>query len=58
VAVTMTSLSTLASEIEWAPELPSGGEERFTGFGVMGIPFASGHVLALRRFAASSIGPA
>jgi hypothetical protein len=38
--------------------MPSGGEERFTGFGVMGIPFASGHVLALRRVTASSIGPA
>ena len=57
-AVSMTYLSTLAAEIESAPEMPSGGEERFTGFGVMGIPFASGHVLALRRFTASSIGPA
>ena len=54
----MTSLTTLAAAIESAPELPSGGEERFTGFGVMGIPFTSGHVLALRRFTASSIGPA
>jgi len=54
----MASLSTLAAEIESAPELPAGGDERFAGFGVMGIPFASGHVLALRRFTASSIGPA
>jgi hypothetical protein len=35
----------------------SGDEERFTGFGVTGVPFRSGYVLALRRFAASSIGP-
>ena len=56
--VTSAPLSTLAAEIESAPDLPSGVDERFTGFGVMGIPFASGHVLALRRFTASSIGPA
>lgn len=31
--------------------------ERFVGYGVMGLPFASGDVLALRRFPASSIGP-
>jgi hypothetical protein len=37
--------------------LPNGTEERFNGFGVMGLPFSSGHVLALRRFAASSVGP-
>jgi len=35
----------------------TGDEERFTGFGVTGVPFSSGYVLALRRFAASSIGP-
>jgi hypothetical protein len=28
-----------------------------SGYGVMGLPFRSGHVLAMRRFAASSIGP-
>ena len=32
-------------------------EEAFSGYGVMGLPFASGHVLGLRRFPASSIGP-
>ena len=31
--------------------------ERFNGYGVMGLPFASGHILGLRRFPASSIGP-
>ena len=38
--------------------LPPGEGERFAGFGVMGLPFSSGHVLATRRFPASSIGPA
>jgi hypothetical protein len=38
-------------------QLPSGSDERFAGYGVMGLPFASGHVLALRRFPASSLGP-
>jgi hypothetical protein len=56
--VTMMAPSTLTAEIELHPELPSGRDERFAGFGVMGLPFASGHVLALRRFPASSIGPA
>jgi len=38
--------------------IPTGPGERFAGYGVMGLPFASGHVLAMRRFPASSIGPA
>lgn len=38
-------------------ELPTGNEERFAGWGIMGMPFHSGHILAFRRFAASSIGP-
>ncbi len=36
--------------------LPEGGEERFHGFGIMGLTFESGHILALRHFPASSIG--
>jgi hypothetical protein len=40
-----------------APGLPGGTEERFAGYGVMGLPFRSGHYLALRHFPASSIGP-
>jgi hypothetical protein len=54
----MKAPSVLAGEIERQPELPAGTGERFMGYGVMGLPFASGHVLALRRFPASSIGPA
>jgi hypothetical protein len=40
------------------PRLPNGDDERFTGYGLMGIPFASGHYLALRDMLASSVGPA
>jgi len=39
------------------PGLPDGTEERFAGYGVMGLPFRSGHYRALRHFPASSIGP-
>jgi hypothetical protein len=31
--------------------------DRFEGFGIMGQPFRSGHVLAMRKFDVSSIGP-
>ncbi len=47
----------LAENTEHHPHLPAGTEERFSGYGVMGLPFRSGHVLGLRRFSASSIGP-
>ena len=47
----------LVDELERGAELPLGAEERFFGYGVMGSPFRSGHVLGLRRFPASSIGP-
>lgn len=40
------------------PRLAEGDDERFTGYGVMGMPFASGHYLALRDFVATSVGPA
>lgn len=38
------------------PRLPRGTDERFTGFGVFGLPFSSGHYLTLRHFT-TSIGP-
>lgn len=40
------------------PVLPTGDDERFAGFGVLGLPFASGHYLALRVFPAASFAPA
>ena len=41
---------------KWA-SLPLGKEDQFAGYAVIGLPFRSGHVLALRRFPASSVGP-
>ena len=46
-----------AERIEHNPELPDGDAERSAGYAVMSLPFASGHVLALRRWPASSFGP-
>ena len=48
-------LATLAAAAESA-DPPTGDGERYAGYGVMGLPFSSGHVLAMRRFPASSIG--
>lgn len=47
---------TLVDELAAAASLPAGRQERFNGYGVMGLPFESGHVLAMRRFPASSVG--
>ena len=40
------------------PRLVQGTDERFTGYGVMGVPYASGHYLVLRDMLASSLGTA
>jgi hypothetical protein len=45
-----------AQAVEERPVLPKGDCERVSGYGVMGLPFASGHVLGLRRWTASSVG--
>jgi len=45
-----------ARTAEDSPVLPPGDCERVSGYGVMGLPFASGHVLGLRRWTASSVG--
>lgn len=47
----------LAREAMHDAAVPSGAGERFSGYGVMGQPFASGHCLAFRHFPASPIGP-
>lgn len=44
-------------KLEENAELPAGNEERFAGYGVMGLPFVTGHILGMRRFMASSVGP-
>jgi hypothetical protein len=54
----VAGLAALVAEVEDRRSLPAGSGERFAGYGVMGLPFVSGHVLAMRRFTASSIGPA
>jgi len=46
----------IALEMEKGVDLPHGDGERFSGYGVMGLPFRSGHLLALRRFPNASIG--
>jgi hypothetical protein len=46
----------LAQHRETNPQLPPGRWERVAGYGVMGLPFRSGHVLGLRRWTASSVG--
>lgn len=53
----MSDPRTLIEHLEGNSQLPPGNEERFSGYGVMGLTFKSGHVLGLRRFAASSVGP-
>lgn len=47
----------VVSELEVCGKLPGGSGERFAGYGVMGLPFRSGHLLAMRRFPSSSVGP-
>jgi len=47
----------IAHRLETNPALPAGNGDRFAGYAVIGLPFRSGHVLALRRFPASSVGP-
>jgi hypothetical protein len=53
----MRSPRTLAAAVEHDAAVPAGREERFRGYGVMGLPFASGYVLAMRRFPVTSLGP-
>ncbi|CDO87372.1 hypothetical protein BN973_01725 [Mycobacterium triplex] len=56
----MTTLHTpadAASAVLHNAVLPAGDDERFAGFGVLGLPFASGHYLALRCIPTSSFAP-
>lgn len=45
-----------AASAERATSLPPGGGERYVGYGLMGVAFATGDVLALRRFPLGSRG--
>jgi hypothetical protein len=57
----MTTISTPQSAvlaIAAQPSLPAGTDDRVGGFGIMGLPFDTGHYLAYRYFPASSFSPA
>ena len=54
----MGSPELAATELEERSNLFADPWERFQGYGVMSLPFSSGHLLAFRRMTASSIGPA
>lgn len=54
----MTEPRGLASQLETQAALPDVPDwERFHGYAVVGLPFRSGHILAMRRFPVTSIGP-
>lgn len=53
----MTSPRDAIERAEGKAALLPGTTERFSGWGVMGLPFASGDVIATRRFPANSLGP-
>ena len=53
----MAGPADLVQALEQGADLPKGTAERFCGYGVVGLPFTSGHVLCLRRWPASSLGP-
>lgn len=53
----MDSPMVLARKLEGRVAASGGRGERLGGYGVMGLSFTSGHLLAFRRMVASSIGP-
>jgi hypothetical protein len=56
-ALHLASPRELAAREEERAALPVGAGDRFDGWGVLGLTFRSGHVLAMRRHPASSLGP-
>ncbi len=46
------------STLTESPQLARGSDERFTGYGAMGVPYSRGHYLAFRDMLASSLGAA
>ena len=53
----MKSIREQAADAERNAHVGPGDDEQFSGYGVMGLPFSSGHVLAMRRFPVTSVGP-
>lgn len=56
--MTQTTPREIVDTMTLKPRLDEGDDERFTGYGAMGVPYADGHYLALRDMVATSIGPA
>lgn len=54
--MTTSSARDAAMATEERPLTSDGPDERFAGYGVMGLPFASGHYLAFRRFPSTPFG--
>lgn len=57
-SVSRTSPQWHAERTERLAHVEPGEGDRFEGYAVVGVRFTSGHVLVLRRWPASSIGPA
>jgi hypothetical protein len=53
----MVSVRDLATDAEASPDFSPGPSERFSGYALMSLPFSSGHILGLRRFPVTSVGP-
>ena len=53
----MAQLREVVQHIEESVTVPACDAEGFSGYAVMGLTFQSGHVLSLRRWPATSIGP-
>ena len=58
LGMTNNTPAAIVAAVNDRPELPPGDDERFAGFGIMGLPFVSGHYLALRQFPVASFAPA
>lgn len=56
--MTNTTPAAIVAALNEQPELPAGADERFAGFGIMGLPFANGHYLGLRQFPTATFAPA
>jgi hypothetical protein len=53
----MKSIRAQVLDAERIATVGPGDDERFSGYGVLGLSFSSGHVLAMRRFPVTSVGP-
>jgi hypothetical protein len=53
----MAAARDIVKALEGRAEPPAGVVERFSGYGVLGLTFASGDILCFRRWPGSSLGP-